>query len=870
MVNGAYTSAGFGSLDQKLNVIPQNNVLNYTVATDLDLGKLLPKKAGMKIPIHFDYGKSINTPKYNPLNPDTKLNSDLATYALKSQRDSVKRMTIDYTRRTSFNIMNLRKERTYTGKKKNRKPHIYDLENFNFSFAYSQIYHRNIDIASDRLKTYQGGLGYNFNTRPKNFRPFAKSKSVSSPWLRWIRDFNIYLWPKSLSFRFSMDRIFNNRLYRNKSFGNIITRPTIKRDWKYNRDYAFKYDFTRSLSLDYVAGAKAYIREPQIYPDRNTQQWAEYKREVWSQILSMGTLQNFNQSIKVTYRLPLSKLPLTDWLNSSASYQVQYNWNASPVAIQQRLGNTVENARNIQFNAGAEFDQLYNKIPFLKKLNQQNRRNRPQNRMIPGRRQSPTSVKDTTKKKRTGPGVGKTIGNGALRFLMLVKKISLVYRRSDGTQLPGFLPVPDIAGINVTSGAPGMGFILGSQQDIRRRAAQNGWITYDTILNQAYITKLTEHLSYRINTNILNFVKIDFDGDRVFAKNYTSYYRYNPSVNEFVNYTPQEAGNFSVSYPFIATSFEKSNTDNFSPTFERFKADRKEIAERLARNNPSWSGQYAYDSTAGELFPLGYSSTQQQVMYYSFLAAYSGKAAAKIGISNPFPGFPMPNWRVTFSGLTNIKAIGNIFRGFNISHSYRSLLSINAWRTNVIYDPTNPGKTFNNSSNFVNRYDVGVVSFIEQYSPLIGIDFTMKNSLGGRLEYKKSRNIIMSFVNNQLTEIDSKEIVVGMSYRLRGLKFSVGNFFGGKTKRYNTDLNLKLDLGIRDNKTILRRIDESTNQISAGSKQFTLNFSADYNLSQSLQLRAYFNMNKNAPYISSQLANATTSGGFTLRFNLAQ
>ncbi len=870
MVNGAYTSAGFGNLDQKLNVISQDNIVNYTIATDLDLGKLFPKKTGLKIPVHFDYGKSINTPKYNPLNPDTKLKDDLNTYVNKARRDSVKQMAIDYTRRTSFNIMNMRKERTNTGKNKNRKPQIYDLANFNFSFAYSQIYHRNIDIAAERLKTYRGGLGYNYSTRPKNFKPFAKSKSVSSPWLRWIRDFNVYLWPKTFSFRFSMDRIFNNRLYRDKSFGDIITMPTYKRDWKYNRDYSFKYDFSRSLSLDYVAGAKAYIREPQIYPDKNTREWAEYKREVWDQILSMGTLQNFNQSIKVTYRLPLSKLPLTSWMNSSASYQVQYNWNASPIAVQQRLGNTVENARNMQFNANADFNTLYNKIPYLKRLNQQNRRRRPQGRIGFEQRNNPTSVKDSTKKKRSGPGVGKVIGKGALRFLMLVKRVSFVYRHSDGTQLPGFVPVPDIVGINVTNGAPGMGFILGSQKDIRSRAAQNGWITYDTILNQAYITKLTEHMSYKINTNILNFVKIDFDGDRVFSKNYTSYYRFAPSTNEFVNYTPQEAGNFSVSYPFIATSFEKSNKDNFSPTFERFKASRLEVANRLAHDNPNWSGKYVYDSIAGDYYPLGYSSTQQQVMYYSFLAAYSGKSPGKIGISNPFPGFPLPNWRVTFSGLINIKALGNIFRGFNINHGYRSLLSINAWKTNVIYDPENPGKTFNNSNNFINQYDIGVVSFIEQYSPLIGIDFTMKNSFGGRLEYKKSRNVVMSFVNNQLTEIDSKEIVIGMSYRIRGLKFSVGNFMGGKSRKYNTDLNLKLDVGIRDNKTILRRIDESSNQISAGSKQFTLNFSADYNLSQSLQFRAYFNMNKNAPYISSQLANATTSGGFTLRFNLAQ
>ncbi|HDO06203.1 MAG TPA: cell surface protein SprA, partial [Bacteroidetes bacterium] len=297
MISGAYTSAGFGSLDQKLNVISQNNSLNYSVATDLDLGKLFPKKTGLIIPVHFDYGKGINTPRYDPLNPDTKLSDDLNTYVDKAKRDSVKNMVIDYTRRTNINFMNVRKERTNTGKKKNRKPQIYNLENFNFSFAYSQIYHHNIDITSDRLKTYQGGLGYNFNTRPKNFRPFSKSKKVSSPWLRWIRDFNIYLWPKSLSFRFSMNRIFDSRTYRDKSFGDIITRPTYKRDWTYNRDYSFKYDFSRSLSLEYVAGARAYIREPQIYPDKNTQQWEEYKREIWSQIWSMGTLQNFNQSV---------------------------------------------------------------------------------------------------------------------------------------------------------------------------------------------------------------------------------------------------------------------------------------------------------------------------------------------------------------------------------------------------------------------------------------------------------------------------------------------------------------------------------------------------------------------------------------------
>jgi len=112
--------------------------------------------------------------------------------------------------------------------------------------------------------------------------------------------------------------------------------------------------------------------------------------------------------------------------------------------------------------------------------------------------------------------------------------------------------------------------------------------------------------------------------------------------------------------------------------------------------------------------------------------------------------------------------------------------------------------------------------------------------------------------------------VVGLGYRVKNLKFSMSSINGGGKKSFNSDLNLKLDFGMRDNVTILRRIDEANNQISAGSKQYTLNFSADYMLSASLQLRLYYNWTSNNPYVSSQFPNSTTNGGFSLRFNLAQ
>jgi len=870
-LTGLYKSAGFGSIDKKISQIPLEANANYTVATDIDLGRFMPEKAGVKIPMHFDYGKTTITPRYNPLNPDVKLKDDLATYANKVKRDSVKRLVQDFTTRTNINFMNVRKERSSKGRtkgKKNRKPRIYDIENFNFSFAYTKNFHRNIDIEYDLKKKYRGGFGYNFNTRPKAIKPFYKIKFFSkSKWFRLLKDFNFYAIPKVLSVRFNMDREFNKRMYRDKSFGDIITYPTYKRIWNWNRDYDFKYNFSRALTMEYIAGAKAYIKEPQIYPDKNTKEWEEYKRAIWRQITNLGTMQSFNQSIKINYNVPLKKLPLTDWIMLAAGYQAQYHWTASPISIQQRFGNAIENSSNLQLNGGLDMNTLYNKIPYLKKLNRLRRssRNSRTRRLTPPQ---PKNAQDTTKTPKIN--YVKIIANGALRMLMMVKKASLVYRQTDGTVLPGFLPQPDIFGLNIKSNAPGLGFVFGSQRDIRYDAAANGWITRDTVLNNAYITKYTEQLSYKINSEILKSIKIDIDGDRVYARNFSSYYRYDPSIDDFNEFTPQEAGNFSISYPIIKTSFDKITSNGSSQTFERLKANRKEVAERLAHTNSHWSGQYVYDSLAGTQFPLGYSSNQQEVLYYSFLSAYSGQSAGVIEISTPFPSFPLPNWRIVFNGLTNIDAVSKLFRSVNISHGYRSMLSVNTWKTNVLYNPDNPGKTFENSSNIVNRVDVGVVSLIEQYNPLIGIDVTMHNSFGAKIEFKKTRNISMSFSNNQMTEIIGNDVVVGLSYRLKGIKFSVGNFTGAKPRKYNSDINFKLDFTIRNNKTTLRRIDENNNQISAGSKQYALNFSADYMLSQSLQLRAYFNWNSNNPYVSSQYPNSTTRGGFTLRFNLAQ
>ncbi len=861
---GSHRSAGFGTIDQKISEIPLDYETNFQVATDINWGKFFPEKSGIRIPMHYDFGVGNITPKYNPLNPDILLKDDLDTYVKKESRDSVKALTIDHTTRQNINFMNVRKER----KNSKKKPRIYDIENFDASFAYSEIKHRNIDIEQETQKKYQGGLGYNYSIRPKNVKPFKKVKFLGkSDWFKLIKDFNFYYLPKIISFRSDMNRNFMKKQYRDKSFGDIITYPTYNRIWNWNNSFSIKYDLARSLSLELTTGSKAYIKEPTIFPDKDTPEWQEYKNEVWDQVFSFGTKQHYNQTFKVTYNLPLKKLPLVDWVKVTASYQALFTWTASPISIQSRLGNAMENSNDIQLNSGGDLVKLYNKIPYLKKLNRSG-----------GRRSSKKKKKPEPKKGKKNPAdslnqkpkvdYGKIALDGILKTMMVVRKVSLNYREANGTLLPGYIPEPTFMGMNMAENAPGWDFVFGSQRDIRYDAARMGWITTDSALTDPYIRKHTEQLNYKVNLDFWSIIKIDLDGDRIFTSSHQSWYRYNNDLDGFAEFSPTETGNFSISYNIIKTSFSSKGDSTDSPTFNEFKQNRKLIANRLAQQNPNWNQQYFFDTIAGDYFPQGYGSNQQEVLYYSFLAAYAGRDPGKTDISTVFPAFPIPNWTITFSGLTNIPFIQKAFRSFNIKHSYRSMMSIASWKTNLLYDPNMPDNMYENSMNFVNRYDVGIVSMMETFSPLIGVDVTMQNSFNARFDYKKSRTMTMSFVNNQLTEVNSNEISVGVGYRFKNIKFTI--ITGGKKNKFNSDLNIKADFGLRDNITFLRRIDDNNNQISTGSKQFTFNFSADYMLSKSLQLRFYYNWNSNNPYVSAQYPTASTSGGFSLRFNLAQ
>ncbi len=871
MLSGAYSTAGFGSIEKKVNERQKEAISQLDAATNLELGKFLPENSGIRIPMHYDYSQTVSKPQYNPLDPDV-LYSDQTNGMNKHQSDSLAKLTTDLTKRQNLNFMNVRKDRVGAA----QKPQLWDIENFDLSYAYSEISHSNNDIESDKQKTYRGGLGYNFTANPKNVRPFQKT--VKSKSLAVIRDFNFYYIPKLISFRTDMNRNYQRRLLRNKSGSLIILEPNYTKRWDWNRIYDIKYDFSQSLKFDYSANVNAYIHEPAGGYEKQNSNYQNYRDTVWNSIKSFGSTNRFNQLANVNYTVPFNKIPILNWVTLNARYGVKYRWEASPSSLQTRFGNSIENSRDIQLNGGFRLTTLYDKVPFLKKARmdlQSKGQSKPGN--LPGRgmanpKNAPPDVTKKTGKNGTNADSTekpkknylKEIGTYTLGVVMSVKDLNFTYSRSNGIILPGFTPTPGPLGNNWDNNAPGLGFIFGSQKNITAKASSSGWLTKDTLLNNPYITRATENLTFRSTVEPLRNFKIDVTADRTYATSYQAYYKANSNGQFNEPTSPQDRGNFSMSYIIWASAFKKDNSNDQSPVFEQMLSYRKTIAERLANENPNSVG---VDSLG---YPNGYGPTQPQVLFASFMAAYSGKNPDKIKF-NAFPKIPLPNWRVTYNATQGIQSLRKYFQSFSVSHAYRSSYSVSGFLTDSKYQEEGGfAAAVDNAKNFIPQKHMDVITVTEQFGPLIGFDMTMKNSMIARIEYRKTRNLALSFVNNQITEMRSNELVIGTGYRFKSVPFKVRSLSTGKAVQIKSDLNIKLDFSIRDNKTILRRIEENNNQISSGTKATSINLSADYMVSQKLNVRLFYDQTINKPHVSAQVPTSNINAGLSLRFTLSQ
>jgi cell surface protein SprA len=266
------------------------------------------------------------------------------------------------------------------------------------------------------------------------------------------------------------------------------------------------------------------------------------------------------------------------------------------------------------------------------------------------------------------------------------------------------------------------------------------------------------------------------------------------------------------------------------------------------------------------------------VLIPAFLAAYTGRDISKAS-TDLFPNIAavLPNWRMSYDGLSRLQWVKDNFRSISITHAYTCRYSIGnytSFSTWVAMDQDNNAMGYirdvqSNNPIPSSPYDISSVSLTEQFSPLIGINAAMKNSMTAKLEYRKQRNLALNLSSTQMVEANSDEFVLGFGYLLKDFDVIL-KMKNNDQSRIKNDLKLSADLSYKDIKTLLRKIDENLTQASNGNKMFSLKILADYVFSSKVNIQVFFDRQMTTPLISTTFPVSSTNFGVNFKFMLTR
>lgn len=836
-----YTTYGYGDIQQKISERSREEITEYDVSANVTLDKLIPERLGLKIPMFISYEKSIIRPHFDPLDPDITLEASLLSIKDPEEREEYRKMVEDRSVRRSLNFTNVRKVKTG----ENPVSRIFDIENLAFTYAYSDVTRSNINTQSYDLRSYKGAVAYNFSPKEWSIEPFSKSQKLNSPYFRIFKDFNFSPVPENMSFRADLDRRFVRTQLRDRELNTDPSLLNFEKFFTFNRVYNLRWNLTEGLNLDYNARANAIIDEP--YGDINNQ---VARDSVWTNIKNLGRMKNYDQSLNLTYRLPLDKIPFTDWINADARYAASFTWTAGATDQIKQFGNTIQNNREKGINSKLDLVRLYNKVRFLKDLNAP----------APSKKPAPTQPQDTSEVKKPEMRFAK----GLARKLMSVRSINVTYTEREGTLLPGFLPRAFLFGLDSGFNAPGIPFLLGSQStDIKDKTLENNWLAPSTAQTMPFKQSRIVDLNIRVNIEPVTDLKIQVDARKMKQGNYQEIFRYDTLPDGSIgprSLTPSRAGSYSITFLTIKTAFKSDDDENNSPLFQDFERYREIIKNRLDAPEE------------GREFDLNH----QEVLVPAFIAAYSGKDPSKMK-TGYFPAIPLPNWNVNYAGLSKVAFLKEHFSSINITHGYSSTFDINNYTSSLLYfddldlnhevEKAPVASLREEDGGLAPKYVLGQVIISERFAPLLGINFRTKSRINGRIEYKTERNLALQIMSSQITELNNKDILFDFGYTKTGMKIPFK--IKGETVTLANDITFRLGFNIRDTKTIQRKIDE-TNTVTNGNVSIQFKPTVNYVVNQRLSVLLYFERSINEPRVTNSFRRTTSAFGTQVRFSLSQ
>lgn len=920
-ISGAvnYSSIGFGALDKQLDERSLDEITSYDISGNFELSRFLPSEWGLRLPAYAAYSKETTKPKFDPYDLDILLEENLAEAETSEERQEIRERSQEVTTIKSVSMTNVGKDRT-----SNSAPMPWDVSNFSVSYAYSEIENTDPLIEYDRNENHQGSLDYTYALPLKPIEPFKGLPD--NDWLKVLRELNFNPLPNSFAFSTTVYREQTETKYRFTDLDPVFS-TFYNKQFTWDRTFDVQWDFAKALKINFSSLSFSVIDEPNeadlriANPNFSDDQIKGVIRDsILTNIQDFGRPKNYTHNLNVNFTAPFRSIPILDWINVKAQYSADYGWAAGALNVQEQfgLGNIIQNGQQRQVNADFSFDKLYDKWGYLKKINRPARRSSRSSRGRTTTRPSKGGKEDDEKKKKKEREVTK-IERALIRPLLLARKARFNYSENFTTIVPGFQPNTNLLGLSPGFDAPGWDFVAGFQPNIRtldfdeygtsrdwlhqisNAKGEDSWITNSVFLNQKVMQQYSQTVDAQLTLEPIPDFRIDIEAQRNFTENHTQTFKdtLSDGINVWQHGVPRNVGSLTLSYFALNTFFRGSSDQALVGLFEQYEQNRLVASQLL--------GKDVHDdpTLAGQGYTNGYGRVQPDVLIPAFIAAYTGKSINDVGVqedyarNNLFKALPIPNWRLSYNGLSKLPIFKDVFQNVNLTHAYRSQLSINSFNTDLDFIQNDYGGVNEITNDFFSRLEIPEIVIQESFSPLIGLDIRTQNDMSIRFNYNRSRSLAMSFVSNQLAEAQSVDYQFGFGWLMTEvnigfLRNMVNNNPNRKKKKTDSnendplnfpgnnrggrgggsgganvgDLNMNVDFSLRDDVTFNHLLDQDIREPTRGNKQISFSPSAEYQMHERLALRLFFDYSRTVPRVSTAFPITNTAGGIVVRFTL--
>ncbi len=929
-------TSGFGSVDQSMAQRRLDNYDQYNIAVQADLGRFVPEKVKLHAPIYYSYSNEKITPKYNPLDEDILLKDALEACATDEQKDSINSYAVSLTTVKNFSISGMKfdvKSKNpmpwdpanftfnYSFNKTHKSNPDYVYENTNdyrgsLQYAWTPYIkpfkplEKAIDAKRKNLKFFRdwefrwlpNSLAFSTNisryyyeqqTRNETDVDVVLPVSVSKNFL-WDRQFAL-----TWNFTKSLNMSFNSQTTAHilEPIGQVNKRlfPDEYRDWRDSvwrsiKDLGTPWAYNQTFTASYKAPFSAipilsFITANATY--NATYRWD--RGTVIADVFSGNNIAN-QSSITLDGRFNLEtlygKVPYLMDVNKRFSSQGASGNNNKPAQKKPKkfertfqLSNdtttTVKhnmNVKKVRVTATTVDGKRY-PVKFVVKDNN--------NIEITNRDDKSIKVTVTEVLASDKKNFGTELAQYLTRLAMSVRSVNVKWRQTQSMSIPQFVPnVGDIFGQNNHYDvlAPGLDFAFGFVgMDYIEKAKSRGWLLGDSTQTSPAIFSKTQEFNVEVVVEPIRGLKITLTGNRTDNRTNQIQFMYEDVGILY-------SGSYTKTHIAIATALRgmSANNEYYSDAFNKFLNNLPVVAQRLENqyiglNYPD-RGFLRGTSYANNAFNPEYGGVNMwgsDVMIPAFMAAYSGKDAQKVDL-NPFPGIRsiLPNWRVTYDGLSRIPAVKKVLKSLTLTHAYQCTYSVGNFSSYTDWVSIGEGLGFTadalTGSPIPNSpFNISSITITEKFAPLIGINATFKNDLSLNVEYRDSRTLALNISSLQLVETLQKSFVIGASYKIAN--FNSVLKIKSKQQGVNNDLTLNFNMQLNNNTALIRKIDVNTTQATSGTRTLGINFSANYVMSKRITVGAFFDHQVNTPLVSSTSYPTTnTNYGISINVSLAK